>query len=204
MSCIAAVGQPASSAGQPSDDADSARLTEPTERCGDCGPPSRVPDIGAAAQAADSVHGMFRSHESSESAEAPEAINSAAVSQEQHSDSAAINAQATNLVPLQSQDVRPAETATDTAADGATAEPTSIREQLQAGQPSDSGPAADKSEASPATNISTANPDVGASEGPAAVGRTKPVMLILCGVPGSGKSTFCAGLQASGSATWVR
>lgn len=31
-----------------------------------------------------------------------------------------------------------------------------------------------------------------------------PVILILCGVPGSGKSTFCAQLIARGQASWVR
>lgn len=31
-----------------------------------------------------------------------------------------------------------------------------------------------------------------------------PVVLILCGVPGSGKSTFCAQLIAQGQASWVR
>ena len=31
-----------------------------------------------------------------------------------------------------------------------------------------------------------------------------PVILIMCGVPGSGKSTFCAQLIAKGQASWVR
>ncbi|KAL3162367.1 hypothetical protein ABBQ32_010048 [Trebouxia sp. C0010 RCD-2024] len=34
--------------------------------------------------------------------------------------------------------------------------------------------------------------------------RAPPVILILCGVPGSGKSTFCAQLIAQGQTSWVR
>lgn len=34
--------------------------------------------------------------------------------------------------------------------------------------------------------------------------RPPPVILTLCGVPGSGKSTFCAQLIARGHASWVR
>lgn len=34
--------------------------------------------------------------------------------------------------------------------------------------------------------------------------KAPPVILIMCGVPGSGKSTFCAQLIAKGQASWVR
>lgn len=34
--------------------------------------------------------------------------------------------------------------------------------------------------------------------------KVPPVILVMCGVPGSGKSTFCAQLIAKGQASWVR
>ena len=48
---------------------------------------------------------------------------------------------------------------------------------------------------------------VGTSADPAgsgAVAGAAPVVVILVGVPGSGKSTFCARLIAKGNTTWVR
>lgn len=38
----------------------------------------------------------------------------------------------------------------------------------------------------------------------ASAAQVPPVILILCGVPGSGKSTFSAQLMAKGHTSWVR
>ena len=43
-----------------------------------------------------------------------------------------------------------------------------------------------------------------ASEAAAVTAGPQPVIVILVGVPGSGKSTFCAQLIAKGSTSWVR
>ena len=109
-----------------------------------------------------------------------------------------------SLTPCQSLDVRPGANAKEAAAADGLAGDSLTGARSQAARSLDSGPAAGKAEASPVTNISTADPVISVSEGSAGVSRIEPVMLILCGVPGSGKSTFCAGLQASSTATWVR
>ena len=67
-----------------------------------------------------------------------------------------------------------------------------------------SAPATEFTDSAAVIVMSASTAAASTAEPTAEVLRAKPVVLILCGVPGSGKSTFCAALKAAGNATWVR